>query len=61
MSNYAAGDKAEASKMKTMQEQYEKQLSDMGNEKKEMQTELGKLKELSKELGDSYEAELKKG
>lgn len=61
MSNYAAGDKAEASKMKTMQEQYEKQLSDMANEKKEMLTELGKLKELSKELGDSYEAELKKG
>jgi len=33
----------------------------MANEKKEMLTELGKLKELSKELGDSYEAELKKG
>ena len=36
MSNYAAGDKAEASKMKTMQEQYEKQLIDIKNEKKEI-------------------------
>ena len=38
MSNYAAGDKAEASKMKAMQDQYEKQLGDMINEKKEFYT-----------------------
>jgi hypothetical protein len=33
----------------------------LSNEKKEIYAELGKLKELSKELGESYEAELKKG